>query len=199
MFVDTINLSLSSDVSSLNVYNDISSANNYALRATQQQSLQFQATQDILGPIKTAYNWLTQSNVDMLKESLMSASLSDTQSTLLFNNVKKSIYLQTGESNNTNNSADQNITRLRRRFLKDNNQETNKFFARKQIERKNKEEEIKKQLKLKRLGHVEKYRKYRIGDFPDIQIEYRELIAPLQALAQRDSNIAMKLFESLFG
>lgn len=198
MFVDTINSCLSSDVSSLNnVYNDISLANNYALRATQQQSLQFQATQDILGPIKTAYNWLTQSNVDTLKESLMSASLSDTQSTLLFNNVKKTIYLQTGESNN--NSADQNIIRLRRRFLKDNNQETNKFFARKQIERKNKEEEIKKQLKLKRLGHVEKYRKYRIGDFPDIQIEYRELIAPLQALAQRDSNIAMKLFESLFG
>ncbi len=114
MFVDTINLSLSSDVSSLNVYNDISSANNYALRATQQQSLQFQATPDILGPIKTAYNWLTQSNVDTLKESLMSASLSDTQLTLLFNNVKKTIYLQTGES--SYNSADQNIIRLRRRF-----------------------------------------------------------------------------------
>ncbi len=57
---------------------------------------------------------------------------------------------------------------------------------------------MKKQLKLKRQSHVEKYRNYRIGDFPDIQIKFSELIAPLQALAQRDSMIAMKLFESVF-
>jgi DNA-dependent protein kinase catalytic subunit len=57
---------------------------------------------------------------------------------------------------------------------------------------------LKKQLKLKRQSHVEKYRNYRIGDFPDIQIKFSELIAPLQALAQRDSMIAMKLFESVF-
>ena len=90
------------------------------------------------------------------------------------------------------------IARLRRRFLKDNNLETNKFFARKQIEKKTKEDELKKQLKMKRSNLVEKYRQYRIGDFPDIQIKFSELIAPLQALAQRDSLIAMKLFESIF-
>ena len=90
------------------------------------------------------------------------------------------------------------IARLRRRFLKDNNLETNKFFARKQIEKKKKEDELKKQLKMKRSNLVEKYRQYRIGDFPDIQIKFSELIAPLQALAQRDSLIAMKLFESIF-
>ena len=67
-----------------------------------------------------------------------------------------------------------------------------------QNEKKNQEEELKKEQKLKRLGHVEKYRKYRIGDFPDIQINYCEIIAPLQALAQRDSHMAMMLFESLF-
>ena len=89
------------------------------------------------------------------------------------------------------------IARLRRRFLKDNNLETNKFFARKQIEKKTKEDELKKQLKMKRSYLVEKYRQYRIGD-PDIQIKFSELIAPLQALAQRDSLIAMKLFESIF-
>ena len=90
------------------------------------------------------------------------------------------------------------IARLRRRFLKDNNLETNKFFARKQIEKKTKEDELKKRLKMKRSNLVEKYRQYRIGDFPDIQIKFSELIAPLQALAQRDSLIAMKLFESIF-
>ena len=51
---------------------------------------------------------------------------------------------------------------------------------------------------MKRFNPVEKYRQYRIGDFPDIQIKFSELIAPLQALAQRDSLIAMKLFESIF-
>ena len=53
-------------------------------------------------------------------------------------------------------------------------------------------------MKQKRLSHVEKYRQYRIGDFPDIQIKFAELIAPIQALAQRDSQIAMVLFDSLF-
>lgn len=48
------------------------------------------------------------------------------------------------------------------------------------------------------MSHVEKYRQYRIGDFPDIQIKYWELIAPVQALAQKDSHVAMILFESLF-
>ena len=48
------------------------------------------------------------------------------------------------------------------------------------------------------MSHVEKYRNYRIGDFPDIQIKFSELIAPLQVLAQRDSQVAMMLFESIF-
>jgi len=51
LFVETINSSLS-DQSSL-AFNDHNSIANHALRATQQQSLQFQATQDILGPLKT--------------------------------------------------------------------------------------------------------------------------------------------------
>ncbi len=60
------------------------------------------------------------------------------------------------------------------------------------------EEEENKKIKVKRSGQVEKYRQYRIGDFPDIQIKYYELIAPLQALAQRDPKMAMLLFNSLF-
>lgn len=53
-------------------------------------------------------------------------------------------------------------------------------------------------MKNKRAGQIEKYRAYRHGDFPDVQIKYFELIAPLQALAQRDPKIAMYLFNSLF-
>lgn len=35
------------------------------------------------------------------------------------------------------------------------------------------------------------YRKYRTGDLPDIQIKFSELIAPLQALAQVRTDIAL--------
>lgn len=67
------------------------------------------------------------------------------------------------------------------------------------MEKKNKEEEHQKELKLKRGNQVEKYRQYRNGDFPDIQIRFFELIAPIQALAQRDDHIAMILFNDLMG
>jgi DNA-dependent protein kinase catalytic subunit len=66
------------------------------------------------------------------------------------------------------------------------------------IEKKEKEDAYNKQSKIKKHNQVEKYRTYRIGDFPDIQIKYAEIIAPLQALAQRDSQIAMILFNTLF-
>lgn len=42
------------------------------------------------------------------------------------------------------------------------------------------------------------YRKYRVGELPDIQIKHSELIVPLQALAQLDSKIASKLFCTIF-
>lgn len=38
--------------------------------------------------------------------------------------------------------------------------------------------------RLKKEAQVTLYRNYRVGDFPDIQIPYSSLIAPLQALAQ---------------
>jgi len=41
------------------------------------------------------------------------------------------------------------------------------------------------------------YRKYRVGELPDIQIKHSELIVPLQALAQLDSKMATKLFSTL--
>ncbi len=41
------------------------------------------------------------------------------------------------------------------------------------------------------------YRSYRKGDLPDIQINYSAIIAPMQALAQRDDNFARILFTSL--
>ena len=42
------------------------------------------------------------------------------------------------------------------------------------------------------------YRQYRIGDLPDIQISYSHVIAPLQALAQRNGNVARLLYAAVF-
>lgn len=42
------------------------------------------------------------------------------------------------------------------------------------------------------------YRKYRVGELPDIQIKHSEIIVPLQALAQLDCKIASKLFCTVF-
>lgn len=38
--------------------------------------------------------------------------------------------------------------------------------------------------RIRREAQVTLYRSYRVGDLPDIQIQYSSLIAPLQALAQ---------------
>jgi DNA-dependent protein kinase catalytic subunit len=199
LFVDTINSFTDSYDNTFGASANQSFAHN--LRATQQQSLQFQPTQEAgSGGAKTTYNWLTQSSVDTFQASFANYSFSESQSALLFNTGKKSAKNVDSLTSNSNaNESDQDILRLRRRFAKDKTVAQHRFFARKQIDKKNKEEEFKKQLKLKRSSHVEKYRQYRIGDFPDIQIKFSEIIAPIQALAQRDSQIAMILFESLFG
>ncbi|MEQ2169664.1 hypothetical protein GOODEAATRI_027526, partial [Goodea atripinnis] len=57
--------------------------------------------------------------------------------------------------------------------------------------------------RLRKEAQVTLYRNYRVGDFPDIQIPYSSLIAPLQALAQarlllQDPILAKQLFSSLF-
>jgi len=121
-------------------------ANN--LRATQQQTLQFQATQEMSGG---AYNWLTQTTLkDTLKDSLgFGGTLSETQSTLLFSvNKGLGVAKAGGGSETGGHDKDQDILRLRRRFLKDTSaKSTSRFFARKQIERQSKEQETQKELK----------------------------------------------------
>ena len=45
-------------------------------------------------------------------------------------------------------------------------------------------QDIQREQKQRREHQVTMYRKYRIGELPDIQIKYSYIIAPLQALAQ---------------
>uniref|UniRef100_A0A3Q2PZS8 DNA-dependent protein kinase catalytic subunit n=1 Tax=Fundulus heteroclitus TaxID=8078 RepID=A0A3Q2PZS8_FUNHE len=182
------------------------------LRATQ-TSLEFSQTQ--APGRRTAYNWLTGSSVDTLADySYSSESLS---SLLVFD--KKSerqaaarrpvgegfgmrrLTASTDEvdSRTRENERRSNILRLRRRFLKDQ-EKVSLGFAQKEIQqqKRKKPQEEKADQRLRKEAQVTLYRNYRVGDFPDIQIPYSSLIAPLQALAQRDPILAKQLFSSLF-
>uniref|UniRef100_A0A3B4GTT0 DNA-dependent protein kinase catalytic subunit n=1 Tax=Pundamilia nyererei TaxID=303518 RepID=A0A3B4GTT0_9CICH len=180
------------------------------LRATQ-TSLEFSQTQT--QGRRTAYNWLTGSSVDTLAEySLGSESMS---SLLVFDKKAerrtaarrpigegfglRRLTASTDEVDSRTRVNEQraNILRLRRRFLKDQ-EKVSLGFAKKEIQHQRQEKEEKANLALRKEAQVTLYRNYRVGDFPDIQIPYSNLIAPLQALAQRDPILAKQLFSSLF-
>uniref|UniRef100_A0A3B4GXZ9 DNA-dependent protein kinase catalytic subunit n=1 Tax=Pundamilia nyererei TaxID=303518 RepID=A0A3B4GXZ9_9CICH len=178
------------------------------LRATQ-TSLEFSQTQT--QGRRTAYNWLTGSSVDTLAEySLGSESMS---SLLVFDKKAerrtaarrpigegfglRRLTASTDEVDSPVNEQRANILRLRRRFLKDQ-EKVSLGFAKKEIQHQRQEKEEKANLALRKEAQVTLYRNYRVGDFPDIQIPYSNLIAPLQALAQRDPILAKQLFSSLF-
>ena len=100
----------------------------YQLRATQQQSLQFQPTQEAKGP----YNWLTQSSLDTYQVNLMASSLSESQTTLLFNTNKKQA-IDSGSKGEQLDNTNRDIFRLRRRFLREDKIAETKYHARKQV------------------------------------------------------------------
>ncbi|XP_075945492.1 DNA-dependent protein kinase catalytic subunit-like isoform X1 [Anarhichas minor] len=181
------------------------------LRATQ-SSLEFSQTQT--AGRRTAYNWLTGSSVDTLAEyTLGSESLS---SLLAFDKKQerqttarrpvgegfglRRLTASTDEVDSRTRAANEqrsNILRLRRRFLKDQ-EKVSLTFAHKEIQQQRQKKVDKADQRLRKEAQVTLYRNYRVGDFPDIQIPYSSLIAPLQALAQRDPILAKQLFSSLF-
>uniref|UniRef100_A0A3Q3H3L0 DNA-dependent protein kinase catalytic subunit n=1 Tax=Labrus bergylta TaxID=56723 RepID=A0A3Q3H3L0_9LABR len=178
------------------------------LRATQ-TTLEFSQTQ--AAGRSTTYNWLTGSSVDTLAEySLGSESLS---SLMVFDKKTerrtaarrpvgegfglRRLTASTSDEVDSPNEQRNNILRLRRRFLKDQEKVSLKF-AQKEIQHQRQKQEDKADQRLRKEAQVTLYRNYRVGDFPDIQISYSSLITPLQALAQRDPILAKQLFSSLF-
>ncbi|KAK7005038.1 DNA-dependent protein kinase catalytic subunit, partial [Biomphalaria glabrata] len=192
------------------------------LRATQDVP-QFTPTMDMTGTSR-AFNWLTQSSLDTYADPGSSVGAS---SQLLFNvgsssqhrnllipgqkgdaTAKKTFAWKKITLNNIKPAANkdetdgsvqshEDIWRLRRRFVKDQ-QAQSLFYIRRNVKINTLREEILKEQKARRENQVTLYRKYRIGDLPDIQIKYQYIIAPLQALAHRDSTVARLLFSSLF-
>jgi len=135
LFIETVNSFTDMSFNDASGFGFNSSQVNNNLRATQQQSLQFQPTQEIgKNLIKMPYNWITQSSVDTLQSSLTNYSYGESQSSLLFSHNKKPSILNQGNSSDTNSSNDaKDILRLRRRFAKDKTTEQSRFFARKQV------------------------------------------------------------------
>ncbi|XP_062235399.1 DNA-dependent protein kinase catalytic subunit [Platichthys flesus] len=181
------------------------------LRATQ-TTLEFSQTQT--AGRRTAYNWLTGSSVDTMAEY---TSGSESLSSLMVFDKKAerqtSARRPVGEGfglkrlaapsdevdsrTRANNEQRNNILRLRRRFLKDQ-EKVSLSYAHKEIRQQRQKKEQKADLRLRKEAQVTLYRNYRVGDFPDIEIPYSSLITPLQALAQRDPILAKQLFSSLF-
>ncbi|XP_062849596.1 DNA-dependent protein kinase catalytic subunit [Trichomycterus rosablanca] len=181
------------------------------IRATQ-ASLEFSQTQ--APGAGRRYNWLTGSSVDTLADYSLS---SDSASSLLVFEKKraerpatwravgsdfgsKRLTASTDETDSRSAAERErraDILRLRRRFLKDKEKENIKF-AQREIQSQRTEREKRAEQKLRQEAQITLYRSYRVGDLPDIQIQYSSLIAPLQALAQRDATLAKQLFSSLF-
>ncbi|RHZ54169.1 hypothetical protein Glove_429g27 [Diversispora epigaea] len=78
-------------------------------------------------------------------------------------------------------------------------QASEKEFYRKLAHTKKKRSEISTSARPESLSQqVSMLRQYRVGDLPDIEIKFSDIVVPLQALAQRDLEISRILFTSMF-
>ncbi|KFP72380.1 DNA-dependent protein kinase catalytic subunit, partial [Acanthisitta chloris] len=184
------------------------------VRATQRQ-YEFTPTQHASG--RSSFNWLTGNSIDTLAEYTVPSSSESLSSSMLLvskrsEKFKQAAYKPVGpdfgkkrlglpgdevDSKTKGIEERAEILRLRRRFLKDQDK-LSLIYARKSLAEQKREKEMKSELKMKQDAQVTLYRSYRVGDLPDIQIEYCSLIAPLQGLAQKDPTFAKQLFSSLF-
>ncbi|XP_041364232.1 DNA-dependent protein kinase catalytic subunit-like [Gigantopelta aegis] len=186
------------------------------LRAT--QTVQ-QFTQTVADGSHAPFNWLTQSSLDTYAET-SSLSSAESRSSLLFTVGSQGSQQMSGSkawsrgagsrfgqrparpkagtsTKKEESSKDDEIWRLKRRFLKD--QEVSRmYFVKQNIRLKRLREEKMKEQQMRRESQVTMYRKYRTGELPDIQLKFSYIIAPLQAVAQRDSTVAKMLFSSMF-
>uniref|UniRef100_T1IKI7 DNA-dependent protein kinase catalytic subunit CC3 domain-containing protein n=1 Tax=Strigamia maritima TaxID=126957 RepID=T1IKI7_STRMM len=169
------------------------------IKATQQE-FDFAPTQQ-----SGAYNWLTQSSVNTFA---LTASLnaSSGSSAMLFTQTKRiqtpglnfgqEMLHPTSENSQSQLTQSLDTLRLKQRILKDV-ERSKRFFAKREAIKQKNNREMESVRVEKERNQVTMYRKYRIGDFPDIQINYSALIMPLQALAEKDDVVAKMLLTSL--
>ncbi|XP_023688567.2 DNA-dependent protein kinase catalytic subunit isoform X1 [Paramormyrops kingsleyae] len=213
MFVETQTSQTGSYMQSQNAAASSRGSAGAQLRVTQ-DSLEFTPTQTT--GKRAAFNWLTGNSIDTLADYPLQTSSESVSSLLVFEKrdrtrmTRKAPGADFGTKRLTaldNKGNDQSakaaseqqadIMRLKRRFLKDQ-EKVSLHFAKKGIREQKSEKEHVANKKLQKEAKVTLYRSYRVGDLPDIQIQYKSIIAPLQALAQRDATLAKQLFSSLF-
>ncbi|KAM7297934.1 DNA-dependent protein kinase catalytic subunit [Ixodes scapularis] len=162
------------------------------LRATQAE-LQFTPTQrGTSGAAATtagSFNWLTQST---LESNLSGAERRRSLSILSFAPVQEEVLL--GASQTSQKSKELGF--LRRRFLRDEDKVRLQHIKR-EVRRKELRGEQERERRARREAEVTLYRSYRLGDLPDIEIPHSALVAPLQALAQHDQQVAQVLLTSI--
>jgi DNA-dependent protein kinase catalytic subunit len=72
-----------------------------------------------------------------------------------------------------------------------------------QLARREEQNQIYKRSLMRQLNSLKKdkinmLRTYRMGDIPDIQIDFKDIILPLMVLVQKDSTIATEVLVELF-
>ncbi|XP_055605401.1 DNA-dependent protein kinase catalytic subunit-like [Uranotaenia lowii] len=97
----------------------------------------------------------------------------------------------------TVSSGPKSFDSLRKRILKDKDRSA-RDQALKAIERHSYETVRKADSFKRKQGEVVLYRRYRIGDFPDLLINSLALLMPLQALCRRDSVLGRQVFVAVF-
>ncbi|XP_065679642.1 DNA-dependent protein kinase catalytic subunit isoform X1 [Hydra vulgaris] len=107
--------------------------------------------------------------------------------------------IQTNSKNrkNKNEFSKPSSKDFRFRHFKNKSEESYYFASLEKKRQKLRESALEKR-KIARDQKVVMYRKYRIGELPDIMIKHSDLIVPLQALAQLDHKIGQQLFVSIF-
>lgn len=136
-----------------------------------------------------------------LEFELTPSTLSDEKKTYI-NNKSSSLLFDFESDNQFKNPNNIEISseyrqQKNRRFNKDKTK-IGRQFAFREVNKKIEKEETRKEFVKQKEHSVRLFRKYRDGEFPDIQIPLADIIKPLQMLAKHDPYIGKLLFVALF-
>ncbi|ORE05303.1 hypothetical protein BCV72DRAFT_250689 [Rhizopus microsporus var. microsporus] len=145
-----------------------------------QRSLEFTRTQTLAGSLFSTFNSLQAQEVDANEDQ--NESILDK-------------YIDSEKMRERATSVRDNYTQVR--FIKSKKGAINRYHATRNEELKKKLlylQSIRKEVQDKK---VTLCRSYRVGDLPDIQITYKDLLIPLEVLSSADHSISRLLFSSI--
>ena len=218
LFAETQTSSASSSLGLISLTqssDEVDAGNPRVLQATQQYL--FSATQAPRGGTTTddTYNWMTGATLDMAgiemehDRTRVPISVGSSHGLLFSSSEDMSRFKRKGLGNSRMKPAndDNTLSRkvdletqvLRRRFVTNQDREKQTiYFARQEERRRKLRVQIETERKLRREAQVTMFRQYRVGELPDVQIPHKAIIAPLQALAEKDETTASQVFQILF-